>query len=108
MRRRPTPMAPDDTITTWWPAARRLHAVSTMSDRIERSGWWVFSSTIEDVPACVGQASSSFRRRVCTVWYLPSFMTTVSWPGCLRMWTAMAAVGVGVEVAADGERYKDN
>ena len=33
------------------------------------------------------------QRIVCTVLYLPSLITTVSWPGCLRMWTAIVAVG---------------
>jgi hypothetical protein len=56
MRRNPTPMAPEDTITTRWPAACRLHAVSTMRERIERRGWCVFSSTMEDVPGRVGQS----------------------------------------------------
>jgi hypothetical protein len=78
MRRRPTPMAPEDTITTRWPAARRLHAVSTMRERIERRGWCVFSSTMDEVPACVGQVLSSFRCDTSTVLYLPSLITTVS------------------------------
>lgn len=64
MRRRPTPMAPDETMTTRWPAVRRLHAVSTMRERIERRGWWVFSSTIEDVPGDVGQVLSSLRNEL--------------------------------------------
>jgi hypothetical protein len=29
--------------------------------------------------------------------YLPSFITTVSCPGCLRMWTAIAAVGTSAQ-----------
>jgi hypothetical protein len=60
MRRRPTPMAPEETITTRWPEERRAHAVSTMRERMERRGWCVFSSTMEDVPGCVGQVVFSW------------------------------------------------
>lgn len=49
--RRPTPMAPEDTMTTLCPSLRNWTAVSTISDKVERSGSCVFSSTIELVPA---------------------------------------------------------
>jgi len=58
MRLRPTPMAPDETMTTRWPSACNLHAVSTMRERMERRGWCVFSSTMDDVPARVGKLFS--------------------------------------------------
>jgi len=58
MRRRPTPMAPEETMTTRWPSAWSLHAVSTMRERMERRGWCVFSSTMEEVPAGVGKLVS--------------------------------------------------
>lgn len=52
--RRPTPMAPDETMMTLWPSFRSLTAVSTMDVRMERSGSWLFSSTMELVPGgCV-------------------------------------------------------
>lgn len=60
MRRRPTPIAPEETMTTRWPAACRLHAVSTIRERMERRGWCVFSSTMEDVPGVVGKSLSSY------------------------------------------------
>ena len=49
---------------------------------------------MDEVPGCVGQVLSSFRCEISTVLYLPSFITTVSWPGCLRIWTAIAKEGV--------------
>jgi hypothetical protein len=45
------PMAPEEHKTTRCPSWRRLTAVSTIVDREERRGSWVFSSTMEDVPA---------------------------------------------------------
>jgi hypothetical protein len=52
-------MAPEETMTTRWPSAWSLHAVSTMRERMERRGWCVFSSTMELVPAGVGKLVSS-------------------------------------------------
>ena len=49
--RNPTPTAPDETNTTWWPSLRNLATVSTIKVKIERIGSCVFSSTIELVPA---------------------------------------------------------
>jgi hypothetical protein len=46
----PTPIAPDETMTTRWPSFRSLMAVSTMRLRMDNSGSWVLSSTIELVP----------------------------------------------------------
>ena len=52
--RRPTPMAPDETMMTLWPSFLSFTAVSTMDVRMERSGSWLFSSTMELVPGgCV-------------------------------------------------------
>ena len=50
IRRRPTPMAPDETMMTLWPSSLNLTAVSTIDVRMERRGSWVFSSTMELVP----------------------------------------------------------
>lgn len=47
---KPTPMAPEDTMTTLCPSRRNLMAVSTIKDNIDRIGSCVISSTIEDVP----------------------------------------------------------
>jgi hypothetical protein len=60
MRLSPTPMAPEETMTTRWPSACNLHAVSTMRVRIESSGWCVVSSTIDEVPGGVGKLFSFF------------------------------------------------
>jgi hypothetical protein len=60
MRRSPTPMAPEETMTTRWPSACSLHAVSTMRERIDRRGWCVFSSTMDEVPGGVGKLFSFF------------------------------------------------
>jgi hypothetical protein len=43
-------MAPEETKTTRWPSARSLRVVSTITERIERSGSWVVSETMELVP----------------------------------------------------------
>jgi hypothetical protein len=43
-------MAPEDTMTTRCPSFCSLQAVSTMVERIERRGSWLFSSTIDEVP----------------------------------------------------------
>jgi hypothetical protein len=51
--RSPTAMAPDETMTTLWPSLRSLIAVSTIRERMERMGWWVFSSTMELDPFVV-------------------------------------------------------
>ena len=53
MRRRPTPMAPDETITTRWPSLRRRTAVSTISESVAMSGSWLVASMMELVPANV-------------------------------------------------------
>src|SRR5947207_13711497 len=50
IRRRPTPIAPEETMTTLCPFLRRLTAVSTIRERMERRGSCVFSSTMEEVP----------------------------------------------------------
>jgi hypothetical protein len=50
MRRRPTPMAPEETRMTLWPSCWSFTAVSTMKLRMESSGSWVVSSTMELVP----------------------------------------------------------
>lgn len=47
---RPTPMAPDDTMMTLCPSFLSFTAVSTMRDRMESNGSWLFSSTMELVP----------------------------------------------------------
>jgi hypothetical protein len=61
MRRNPTPIAPEETMTTRWPSACSLHAVSTMRERIDSKGWCVFSSTIDDVPVHIGKLFSFFQ-----------------------------------------------
>jgi len=43
-------MAPEETMTTLCPSFFSFTAVSTMRDRVEMSGSWLFSSTIELVP----------------------------------------------------------
>lgn len=43
-------MAPEEHITTRWPARRRPTAVSTMVERVLSKGSCVFSSTMDDVP----------------------------------------------------------
>ena len=43
-------MAPEEHITTRWPARRRPTAVSTMVESVLSKGSWVFSSTMDDVP----------------------------------------------------------
>ena len=53
MRCRPTPIAPELTRTTLCPAARRRTTVSTMAESVDKSGWWVVSCTIDDVPASI-------------------------------------------------------
>lgn len=50
IRRRPTPIAPEETMTTLWPSFRSLTAVSTIRVKIGSRGSWVVSSTIELVP----------------------------------------------------------
>ena len=50
-RLNPIPMAPDDTRITRWPSRRNRTHVSTIRDKLEMSGSWVFSSQMEDVPA---------------------------------------------------------
>jgi hypothetical protein len=50
MRLRPTPIAPELTSTTLWPWVRRCTTDSTMAERVDKSGWWVFSWTMDDVP----------------------------------------------------------
>lgn len=39
----------------------------------------------------VGKLFSFSQLQICTLEKLPSFMTTVSWPGSLRIWTAIVA-----------------
>jgi hypothetical protein len=39
--------------------------------------------------------------KVCTILYLPSLMTTVSCPGCFRMWTAIVVVSSIRQVEQD-------
>ena len=46
----PTPMAPEETMTTLCPSCRSLQAVSTMTESVESRGSWLFSSTMELVP----------------------------------------------------------
>jgi hypothetical protein len=43
-------MAPEEQMMMRWPSLRRATAVSTMVDRVDRRGSWVFSLTMEDVP----------------------------------------------------------
>lgn len=43
-------MAPEEHITTRWPARRRPTAVSTMVESVLSKGSCVFSSTMDDVP----------------------------------------------------------
>ena len=50
MRRRATPMAPEETITTRWPSEINFIVVSTMTERMERRGSCVDSETMELVP----------------------------------------------------------
>jgi hypothetical protein len=54
--RRPTPMAPEEQMTTLCPSLRNLTAVSTITVRVESSGSCVFSSTMELVPEYAGLA----------------------------------------------------
>lgn len=61
--RNPTPIAPEETITTRCPSLTSLTAVSTMRDRIDNKGSCVFSWTIELVPGSVHrQKQLAFRR----------------------------------------------
>jgi hypothetical protein len=53
-RLRPIPMAPEETRITRCPSRRRRIHVSAMRERLERSGSWVFSSQIDEVPEGVG------------------------------------------------------
>lgn len=66
MRRRPTPIAPDETMTIRCPSACSLHAVSTMRERMERRGWCVFSSTMDEVPVRVDELISLVHAESCT------------------------------------------
>jgi hypothetical protein len=66
IRCRPTPIAPELTRTTLCPAARRRTTVSTMAERVERSGWCVVSCTIDDVPAS-HRARTSGKESTCHV-----------------------------------------
>ena len=50
IRRSPTPMAPEETMTTLCPSLRSFTAVSTMTVRTESRGSWVVSWTMELVP----------------------------------------------------------
>lgn len=50
MVRREIPIAPEETRTTRWPSLRSSTAVSTIEERVDSSGLWLFSSTIELVP----------------------------------------------------------
>jgi hypothetical protein len=43
-------MAPEEHMMMRWPSLRRATAVSTMVERVDRRGSWVFSLTMEDVP----------------------------------------------------------
>ena len=51
MRFNPTPIAPELTRTTLCPASFSCTTVSTRPDRVDSSGWWVVSWTIDEVPA---------------------------------------------------------
>lgn len=44
-------MAPEETMTTLCPSFCNAQAVSTIVERVERRGSWLFSSTMEEVPA---------------------------------------------------------
>ena len=58
---------------TLCPSLRSRTAVSTMEVRIERSGSWVFSSTIEDVPSILSQILEGLQR----LGMIPSLITIV-------------------------------
>lgn len=72
---------------------------------MERSGWWVFSSTIEEVPERVGKLLLPLPKSACTRTNLPSLMTMVSCPGCFRprdaIFAAATGCGAGEEVIGD-------
>jgi hypothetical protein len=72
--RRPTPIAPEDTMTTLCPSFRNLTAVSTITVNVESKGSCVFSSTMELVPG----RDVSFRPHTSNpnnLVYLPSLIT---------------------------------
>jgi len=60
---------------------------------MDSKGWCVFSSTIEDVPAGVGKLVSFGQVGNLYESQVPSLITTVSWPGSLRMCTAIVGGG---------------
>jgi len=68
MRRRPIPIAPEETMTTLWPSFRRLTAVSTIRERMERRGWLVFSSTMEEVPFRIVKVRPDNNYNLCRFW----------------------------------------
>ena len=67
--RRPTAMAPEDTITTRWPSLCSFTAVSTIAERTDKIGWCVSSSTMELEPVdydWVSASSSKFCNKLHT------------------------------------------
>lgn len=70
IRRRPTPIAPEETMTTLWPSFRSLTAVSTIRVRMGSRGSWVVSSTIELVPLFTRMLERN-----------TFFLISLQWPG---------------------------
>lgn len=61
--RKPTPIAPEETMMTRCPSLRSLAVVSTMRVRMDKMGSCVTSSTIELVPFSLIQTISFLSRR---------------------------------------------
>lgn len=78
MRRRPTPMAPKETMTTLWPFFLSLTVVSTIRVKTGSSGSCVCSSTMELVPVGRGgQRQQQRRSTTASRGSRPSLMTMV-------------------------------
>lgn len=68
MRRRATPMAPEETRMTRWPSFMRETVVSTMTERMERRGSWVVSETMLLVPVVYGVSEGYLVDLVVWIW----------------------------------------
>jgi len=82
--RRPTPIAPEDTMITLWPSLCSFTAVLTMRLRMSRRGSWVSSSTIELVPISHVKGWSTVthfwqQRTYQALWQLSEIYVPSSW-----------------------------